>query len=195
MIDRIIIAPRWAGRSTSDWYPWITAALADSIEVRALDLPEPQSPTIDGWTRGLAEVLGPSPDALDGALLVGHSVGCRALLHYLSRTGPEVAPARGLLCVAGWWTVDRPWPSIVPWIDEPIDLARVRAAAPRIVALLSDDDPFTSDHQANRALWEGRLGAAVELVPGARHFNAAEEPAVVAALRRHFGVGRDRADT
>lgn len=186
MIRRIVIAPRWAGRSTSDWYPWITGRLRDRLEVQTLDLPDPQAPTIDAWSGGIAAALGDDDDALDGVLLVGHSVGCRAMLHYLARLRPSVRPALGLCCVAGWWTVDRPWPTIVPWSEEPLDLARARAAAPRVVTILSDDDPFTSDHRANQALWEARMGATVELVPGGKHFNQSAEPAVLEVILRHF---------
>jgi len=49
--------------------------------------------------------------------------------------------------------------------------------------LLSDNDPFTADSAANAALWRARLHAQVRLVPGARHFNGAQEPAVYDALR------------
>lgn len=186
MIRRILIAPRWSGRATSDFYPWLRDHLRDRVDVDALDLPDPQTPTIDAWTGGIAAALGDDDDALHGVLLVGHSVGCRALLHYLARLRPSLRPASGLLCVAGWWSVDRPWPTILPWIEAPLDLARARAAAPKVVTLLSDDDPYTSDHQANQALWEARMGATVELIAGAKHFNQSREPAVLDAILRHF---------
>ena len=49
--------------------------------------------------------------------------------------------------------------------------------------LLSDDDPFTSDHIANAALWRNRLGAEVVLISGAKHFNVGEAPDVLETLR------------
>ena len=47
----------------------------------------------------------------------------------------RIALPEGVLLVAGWWDVDKPWESIVPWIETPVDLARVRAAARRFVVL------------------------------------------------------------
>jgi len=183
LFSRIIIVPRWSGRSSSDWYPWLREALADEVAVQALDLPDPGTPTIEAWTAGVTAALGEDVEALSTTLLVGHSVGARAALHALERL-PVGRQIGGLLAVAGWWTVDRPWPTIVPWIEAPLELARVRAATRRIDVLLSDDDPFTSEHRANAARWQEALGAAVTVCAGALHFNAASEPAVLAAIRQ-----------
>ena len=50
------------------------------------------------------------------------------------------------------------------------------------------DDPFTADAAANGRLWQERLGAAVEVVPGAGHFNRPEEPPVLAELLRWYAA-------
>jgi len=183
VFSKIIVVPRWSGRSSSDWYPWLSSALEGELAVEALDLPEPGAPTIEAWTAGVAAALGDDAATLESTLLVGHSVGARAALHALERL-PAGRQIGGLLAVAGWWTVDRPWPTIVPWIEAPLDLARVRAATRRIEVLLSDNDPFTADDRANAARWQAALGARVTVCAGALHFNGAAEPAVLAAIRR-----------
>ncbi len=183
----LTLVPRWAGRPDSDSYPWLLEQLRQSpgpfTSVRTLAMPEPQQPTIPAWVSTLTQALGPLP--APGTVLLGHSVGCQALLRYLA-TLPPGSAVDGTLLVAGWWEVDTPWDSLRPWLESPGDLARIRAAAGRLVVLLSDNDPFTSDFARNRALWKERLGAQVVLVPGARHFNAAQEPAVLDALRAHL---------
>lgn len=180
---RLLIVPRWAGGGRSDFYPWLTTEVAGCFEeVRALDLPQPDAPALAVWEGGVRAVLGDDPARLSRTVVLGHSVGCQAALRALAAQPPGLAIA-GLLCVAGWWTVDRPWDTLRPWIDTPLDLARARAAAGRVRVLLSDNDPFTADHEGNRRAWQERLGAEVALVPGARHFNGTEEPAVLAALR------------
>jgi uncharacterized protein len=187
MRHSLTIVPRWAGTSTSDYYPWLTERLREQPSsfdtVRALDMPEPKQPTVDAWVSTLSHAVGPTP--APGTVLLGHSVGCQAVVRYLA-TLPPGSTVEGVLLVAGWWSVDNPWDSLRPWMDTPVDLARVRAAARRFVVLLSDNDPFTSDFRENGRLWTERLGAEVVLVPGARHFNAAQEPAVLDALRSHF---------
>jgi hypothetical protein len=183
----LTIVPRWAGGPDSDFYPWLTGQLREQPgpfgAVRALEMPDPKQPTVAGWGAALSSALGPAP--AEGTVLLGHSVGCQAVLRYLA-TLPPGRTVEGALLVAGWWSVDAPWDSLRPWMDTPLDLERVRSAARRFVVLLSDNDPFTSDHRENGRLWSERLGAQVVLVPGARHFNAAQEPAVLSALRTHF---------
>lgn len=187
-INRIVIVPRWAGSPSSDWYPWVQAELATShpnLQVDALDLPNRNAPVIDQCVAALESELGTDLTALASTLLVGHSVGCQALMRYLA---DQVAPGEGqdrpsLVCVAGWWTVDAPWPAIRPWIDTPIALPRLRASTQSVTTLISDDDPFTSDWRANKATWEQRLDADVRVSAGGHHFNADREPAVLELLR------------
>ncbi|MBL9101845.1 MAG: alpha/beta hydrolase [Myxococcales bacterium] len=189
MQRRLIVVPRWGGTPRSDFYPWLAARLAgrpDIFEdVYVCDLPEPGTPRIDTWPPAISRALA---DGLVGETFVlAHSVGCQAAMHAIAAL-PEGVTIAGMLAVAGWWTVDRPWPTIVPWIEQGPDLARVRAVCPRISVLLSDDDPFTADAAANAALWRERLAAEVTLAPGAKHFNDSEEPAVLTALGRLVGA-------
>ena len=195
-MTRVAIVPRWSGDASKDWYPWIRAELGrepgPSLEVQVVDLPNKDAPKIDACVDALRRELGDDVLALRDTILVGHSVGCQALLHYLAALAPAPAPAPGeappgprrLLCVAGWWTVDEPWPSIRPWIDATHDWERLRAnTGGGVTVLLSEDDPFTSDWRENQATWERRLDAEVRVIPGGRHFNAAEEPDVLRLVR------------
>jgi uncharacterized protein len=173
---RLVIMPRWSGTGSSDWYPWLARELDVSISIAELDRKD--APTIAGCVERLREAIGPDPSEV---CLVGHSVSCLAITHLLAGLPPRSVPAAVL--VAGWWTVDQPWETIRPWMDTPIDTGRARAAVERAHVLLSDNDPFTSDAAETERLWRERLGAAVRLVPGAAHFNAAEEPAVRDLIR------------
>lgn len=185
---RVRIVPRWGGGPERDFYPWLTRAAEDLPgrplgDVVALSMPAPDCPTIEGWVGRLNEALGADPAFAAGTLLVGHSVGCQAVLRYLAALPPGVRYA-GVLLVAGWLWVDKPWETIRPWLDTPLDLAAARRATSKLVVLLSTDDPFTADHEANRRAWEERGGAEVVVVNGGKHFNAAEEPAVLDALQK-----------
>jgi predicted alpha/beta hydrolase family esterase len=186
-IERIVIVPRWAGSPSSDWYPWIRSELARShpaLRVDVLELPNRNAPVIEQCVAMLEAELGTDLAALQSTLLVGHSVGCQASMRYLAEqpesAEPDATPE--LVCVAGWWTIDEPWPSIRPWIDTPIALPRVRANTARVTVLLSDDDPFTRDWRSNESTWVQRLDADVRVSVGGRHFNGEQEPAVLDLL-------------
>jgi hypothetical protein len=190
-IERIAIMPRWSGHADVDWYPWFRQQLAgqDELRVHMLALDQPGAPTIDGCVASLTAALGDDPRALERTLLIGHSVGCQALLRYLAALPSEVpgGPAH-LICVAGWWAVDEPWATIRPWIETPHAVERLRARTGKgVTVVLSDNDPFTADWQANSNLWKDRLGARVELVAGGRHFNGAEAPLVLELVRELLG--------
>lgn len=182
MSVRIRITPRWGGGPDDDWYPWLRRELRDHDVVMARLRPTPGAPEIAACVEELREVVGEDRDALAQTILVGHSVGCQANLRFLEVL-PEGARVRGVLCVAGWWWVDEPRDTIRPWIERPMDRARVRAAAGTVRVLISENDPFTSDHAANARQWENALGAEVILLPDARHLNRAREPTVLEAVR------------
>lgn len=188
---RLCIVPRWAGHPESDFYPWLQRTLAERSpapfdEVRALAMPEPSLPTIDGWVGRLSTELGNDAETAAETVLLGHSVGCQAVVRYLAALKPGVK-VRGVLLVAGWLSIDKPWDSIRPWLEPLPDLARAREAAGELVVLLSDNDPFTADYRENQRVWEEGANARVIVAAGAKHFNAAEEPAVLATLLDHFG--------
>ena len=166
-IDRILLTPRWGGTVESDWYPWVARR---EPRVERLALPAPDAPTIAGCVDAFGPALG------DGArtLVVGHSVSVQAWLHTFAARG--VIP-EAFLAVAGWWTVDAPWPTIEPWLASPP--AVDPALSGRV--LLGTGDPFTADTEANAARWRA-VGADVTVVPDGAHFNRAQEPAVWDAL-------------
>lgn len=186
-LSRLCIIGRWSARPEKDWYPWLLRELQamqpppfEDIQIPLM--PEPDTPTIEGW-RDAIDALNP-PSSRSQTLLVGHSVGCQAILHFLAKTAslPSLPPLGGILFVAGWWTVDRPWETIRPWLEASHDLPAIRRAAPSIRVLVSDNDPFTADVTTTKALFEERLGANVSVIPHAKHFNAAEEPDVLSAI-------------
>jgi predicted alpha/beta hydrolase family esterase len=181
---RLIVVPRWAGTPESDYYPWLTRKLATGplfTDVRVLAMPDPGSPVIRAWVDQLLAALGQDPAETARTVLLGHSVGAQTVLRALAELPPGRVVA-GALLVAAWFSVDRPWEAIRPWMETPVDLDRARAAAGRIDVLLSDNDPFTADFAENRRAWEERVGANVTVRPGEAHFNRAEEPSVLAAL-------------
>ena len=181
---RVLIVPRWGGIAEDDWYPWLIGEVGDAfpdVETVVAPMPDPSNPTIAGWVPAIAAAVGDQPARLTRTVLVGHSVGCQAALRFLDGLADGTAVA-AFVAVAGWWTVDEPWDTLMPWIETPVDLERVRARAGRVTLVLSDNDPFTSDHVKNAEAWSGRVGATVEMAPGRAHMNDRQEPEVLSAI-------------
>src|SRR5262245_52080202 len=99
-IRRVVLVPRFGGDASADWYHWLLRRLGVRSTVVPL-LPDPSAPGIDQTVAAIADAVG---DDRAHTLLIGHSVGSRALLAYLDRH-PGDAFA-GLVSVAGWFTID-----------------------------------------------------------------------------------------
>lgn len=182
-VKQVFIVPRWGGGPQDDWYPWLgeelqAVAQEDSLnyQMRALAMPAWDLPVINQAVHYLRKVLPPEQLGPD-AILVGHSVGCLAILHYLAHVAehyPAAQPVGGVLCVAGWFSVDSPWQDILNWMDAPINYEAARRLIPedKLMVLLSDDDPYTSGYQENEQLWVERLHSRVSILHGRQHFSA-----------------------
>ena len=196
----VILVPRWGGHAESDWYPHVTNRLHSIATVTTLDMPSRSTPEPNAWLAALAAAMGnamTSAEAHRGgepALVgVGHSVGCQTWLRYLSEPSVRSMPRlAGLLFVAGWWQIDEPWPTLLPWLDHrAFDTSRVmaRIAGP-IHVVIGANDPYTRDAEANRQEWHARVPAArITIVEEGKHFNALEEPHVEVALREMIAAG------
>jgi len=178
--------PRFGGDAAADWYSTALPQLAGlGIRTKVVSLlPEPTAPGIDETVAAIDKAVAGNPHAIAQTILIGHSVGSRALLAYLSRHGAHRTFA-GLVLVAGWFTVDdlNSYPALVPWVNMELDFASIASAAGPITVHLSDNDPFTADWRANAADWLGKLGAAVHIAPGAGHYMTTNPGAVIDTIR------------
>lgn len=164
---RTVLAHCWTGSPDAGWYPQAREALAaPGIPMRVPQLPRPDRPEPENWLAELSAAIG-EPDA--GLLLIGHSLGAVAVLHWLARA-PEATRVGGVLLVAppiaatGIAEVDR-------FLAPPPDLATAGRRAARIDALLSIADPYLKPEplQLTRRLLT-ELGARVRIVPDRGHF-------------------------
>lgn len=180
-MTKLCIATRWYGGVDSDFYPWLGAALSPMEIGCAVLGPTREAPTVRASVAAIEETVA-RLGRPDEVVFLAHSAGCQALLQYLSslRDGARVA---GVVLVAAWTTLDKPWREIEPWIGISHDWTRVRACTEQIRVLLSDDDPFTRDYAANAAVWKRHLGVDARVLPGRKHYNRPEEPDVLEAVR------------
>lgn len=170
MNPRAVLAHCWTGSPAAGWYPAASEALAAcGIPVCAPALPEPDRPDLEDWLETLSAVIG---DADERLLLIGHSLGAIALLHWLARAGRDTRVG-GVLLIA---------PPIAPigiaavdaFLTPAPDLAAARRRVRRIEVLLSLADPYLKPEPlplAHRLLTD--LGATVHIVPDRGHFSPA----------------------
>ena len=196
----VVIIHAFGGHAGKFWYKRLADSLTavhPTAEVKVLRMTEPGLPKIEAWVSDLQSCLANA--AASGKLydvyLVGHSVGCQTIIRCLAlpETGQLFANRSslrlsGALCVAGWFEVVDPWPTIEPWCSTPIDCVAARQAladadAP-LVLIISDNDKYTPDFVGNALQWETHLGAVVELITGRNHFGSRNQVAMSTIIHK-----------
>lgn len=169
MSKKVIIVHGWGGNPKEGWFPWLKRKLEDcGAEVRVLPMPNPETPKIGEWAPFIYEQIG-EPD--ENTFFIGHSIGCQTIMRYLEKVKSK---AGGAIFVAGWFDLkgidEEEKPIAKPWIEEPIDLERVKQNAGKIVAFFSDNDPYV-DYEYNSQKFRDELGAEIIEEFGKKHFS------------------------
>lgn len=164
-MKRVVIVHGYTGYPDKNWFPWLKERLeAQEVEVHVPQMPDTNEPKKDAWVAKLHEVVG-EPD--EDTFLVGHSLGCPAILRYLESfdTGKKVG---GVVLVAGF-AEDIGIEALDTFINEPFDFVSIQQAANSFVALSSDNDPYIELDVAKRMAQNTEAELIVE--SGAGHFN------------------------
>jgi predicted alpha/beta hydrolase family esterase len=165
---RAILVHGYQGAPMHGWRPWLKQELERagwSVSVPAM--PAPDHPVCDEWVKTIAAAIGkPEPSCA----LVGHSLGCTAILRYLeglpaaSRIGP-------IILVAGFGN-DIGIPELASFCRPPLNWKAVRAHASRFVAIHSDNDPYVPLSEGEN--FRKKLGAELIVQKGMGHFSSSE---------------------
>lgn len=147
----VFIIHGYTGYPEKNWFPWLKAELEKlGLEVVVPAMPNTNAPQLNEWLPHLQKTVG-SPD--NETYLVGHSLGCPAILRYLESLD-EGRMVGGALLVAGF---AEPLPHLpeldsfteVPWNDE-----SVKAHTKKIAIINSDNDEavpfFNGEHVRDR---------------------------------------------
>ncbi|MBI4144906.1 serine hydrolase family protein [Candidatus Woesearchaeota archaeon] len=167
-MKRVFIVHGWEFSPEQHWYQWLKKELEKKgFKVIVPSMPNTAAPKIESWVKTLSNTVG-TPDK--DTVLVGHSIGCQAILRYLQKNGPVC----GCVLVAPWFTLtpaalpDDDYQAIAkPWLETPITFTKVKT-----IAIFSDDDPYVP--QENITLMEQRAGAKIVLDKEKGHFTSDE---------------------
>ena len=169
-MKRVFIIHGWGGHPEEGWFPWLKKELeTNSFQVVVPQLPDTDSPRIEKWVPTLATVVGvPNEDLY----FVGHSMGCQTILRYLETIDTKVG---GAVFVAGWFNLenleaegDDAVEIAKPWIETPLDLAKIKKVLPKSTLIISDNDPYGAFAE-NKAKF-AELGSKIVVIPSAGHF-------------------------
>lgn len=174
MLKRVFIIHGWDASSQGDWIPWLKRQLEiRNFSVHTPDMPDSDYPDINRWVSLLTKLVD-HPD--EETILIGHSIGCQAILRYLETLDPKsrVGP---VIFVAPWLTLkpeaapeEEDKKIIKPWLTQPIDFSKIKPKATSFTAIFSDNDPYVSLPENSQA-FKNYLDAKIIIETNKGHFN------------------------
>lgn len=171
MNKRIILIHRWSGTPQSDWYPWLKKQLENrGYTVIVPEMPDTDNPQIKPWVSTLKNIVG---DVHESDIFIGHSVGCQTILRFLEQI-PDDKPVNKAIFVAPWFPLTNltsPQAEAIakPWIETPVDFAKVKQKANTFISLFSTNDPHVP-YEENSALFKKRLDSKILTEKNKGHF-------------------------
>ncbi|MEY4262712.1 MAG: hypothetical protein RLY88_420 [Actinomycetota bacterium] len=172
---KVLMLHGWTNRRLPDvWHHQMTTALRRAgHQVLYPQFPSPDEPSLQEWQDLLVAELKMLHDAGDGeTVVIGHSLGCLNWIQ-AAATGKITEPADRVLFVA---PAD---PDLLQDIEgiavdltNPSVAAAVHASTKSLTILGSDADPWTP--RGMQATFGDPLGVEAVIIPGARHFTAAD---------------------
>lgn len=183
-MKKAIIVHGRASNPEDCWFPWLRRELIKrGFIVQIPYMPNPDFPKLNEWLSFMeANFL-----VDENTFLIGHSIGCQAILRYLERINTRVG---GVILVGGWLKIDLKLRSkkakkiAEPWLNTPINFENVLESTTNIVVILSDNDRFVPLYNVD--LYKEHLNAKVIVEIGKGHFsnyeNIKELPVVLEEL-------------
>jgi len=171
-VKKTYIIHRWGGTPQSDWYPWLENELEkQSLDVTVPQMPNTEEPKIYEWVETLNKIIqNPNLDTV----LVGHSIGCQAILRYLEQLKPTIK-VDGVILVAPWTRLkpvikEEPGAEEIAksWIETPIDWKKIKSKSTKFTTVFSTDDYYVYPKEAE--LFEKELGAETISLDNKGHF-------------------------
>lgn len=171
-MKRIFIIHGWGDTPKSNFIPWLKESLErKGFSVSTPAMPDTDNPKVEEWVSYLSSQVG-EPDAQ--TYLIGHSMGCQAIIRYLS-TLEQGKVIGGALLIAGFVRIkdgvlsESEKPIIKPWTESQIDWEKAAAHSRVFVSIFSDNDPYI-DHVYTSKLFAEKLESNVIIMHNAMHF-------------------------
>lgn len=175
-MKKALIIHGWDGNPNEPLHRYLKGELEKlGYEVTVPKMPNPEAPVIKDWINEIDKISGASND-----VIIGHSVGCQAILRYIETLKPDIEIPR-IVLIAPWMkldenTIKEEGEEIAeiakPWMKTPIDFEKVKKRANKFVAIFSDNDPYVPLDQAD--LFREKLNAEIFIENNQGHFTESD---------------------
>ena len=174
LMKRVFIIHGWDFNPKMNWYQSVKEKLkVEGFEVIIPEMPDSHHPSISQWVEKLAEVVG---DVDDNTYLIGHSIGCKAIMKFLESEVANGDRCGGVIFVGGWFTLspaalpDDNYKAIAkPWLNMKLNFGKIKSKSSKFIAFFSDNDPYVPTN--NIPMFQDNLNAEVIIESGMGHFD------------------------
>ena len=168
-MKHVVIVHGFKGTPDTNWKPWLKCELeTDGFLVDVPAMPDTEHPDVSAWVDTLSRTVG---DA-EGVYLIGHSLGCIAILKYLESLSDQ-HKVKACVFVAGFsQRFDGYEGGHDSFFAKSLDWDKVKSHCDTFIAVHSKDDPNVGFDQLK--IFEDNLGAKTILVDGMGHFGSAD---------------------
>ncbi|MFH0969295.1 MAG: DUF1749 domain-containing protein [Patescibacteria group bacterium] len=159
----------WGMSLEDGWYLWLKKELkSKGFEAVVFDMPDSENPKIETWVKYLEDnIQNPNEETI----LIGHSIGCQAILRYLEKL-PENVKVGKVILVAPWVEISGLKKEEIeiakPWVENKIDEEKVLEHVSKIVAIFSDNDPYVPAE--NQKIFKEKYNAEIIVEHAKGHF-------------------------
>ncbi|MCG3770680.1 MAG: putative hydrolase YdeN [Nitrosomonadaceae bacterium] len=172
---RVILVHGYKASPKTNFWPWLERELKDRrFEVVMPELPTPETPDRDAWTKALLEAVGPLSDQ---DIVVGHSLGGAAALRLLEAVEARTTPHACVLISTPWMIKDDRFRSFfLTELDHDVLMWR----ASKFVVVHAKDDTVIPVAHADRYAQVFHAKLITPEVGG--HFDGPEYPELLKAI-------------
>ncbi|MBI4039853.1 serine hydrolase family protein [Candidatus Daviesbacteria bacterium] len=192
MNKRVVIIHGRDDSPDGAWLPWLKRELIKmGFDVIVPQMPESKYPQKRRWLETITKEVG---EVNEGVVLVGHSLGCRAILFFLQglesdqKVGQVILVAGRLLPISGQIKDQKLAEVMIGWYQENFGWEKIKTHADKFIAILSDNDPIV-DLEPTKKIYQEKLGAKVVVEHHKGHFRTQdgvlELPSVLDAPTNH----------
>ena len=182
---KIIFIHGYTASSKADWYPSISLKLKKlSIDFSIPDLPGRENPHAEEWLSVIHQEVNKANKPL---VLVGHSLGTRAILLYLEKYKPKV---KLVLLIAAFANrlengERRGGDAYPDFFEYKIDISKIKSLANKFIIMHSKDDSSISYEQGVEIFRD--LNAKLITYTDRDHFSEPENaPYILETLRKEL---------
>lgn len=172
---RIILVHGYKASPQTNFWPWLKRELTDRrFEVLMPELPTPETPDRDVWTKALLEAVGPLSDQ---DIVVGHSLGGAAALRLLEAAEARTTPHACVLVSTPWLIKDEKFSGFF-LTDLDHDVLMWRAS--KFVVVHAKDDKVIPLAHADR--YAQVFHAELVAPEAGGHFDGPEQPIILETI-------------